>query len=60
MEAQDAHAVAAAITALWHDPDARDKRAAAAAAVIERGAHALEATLDALDAMLRKPAHAPA
>jgi hypothetical protein len=33
---------------------------AAASAVIESGAHALEATLTELNAVLRKPAHAPA
>lgn len=60
LEARDAEAIAAAIAALWRDGQARGRRAAAAAGVIEAGAHALEATLIELNAVLRRPAHAPA
>lgn len=60
IEAPDAEAIAAAIAALWRDGEMRARRAKAAAGIIERGAHALEATLVELNAVLRRPAHAPA
>ncbi|GAN00185.1 lipid IVA 3-deoxy-D-manno-octulosonic acid transferase [alpha proteobacterium U9-1i] len=60
LEARDAEAIAAAIASLWRDDDARSRRVAAASAVIEAGAHALEATLAELNAVLKRPAHAPA
>lgn len=60
IEAPDADAIAAAITSLWRDGEARGRRVAAAASVIERGAHALEATLAELSAVLHRPARAPA
>jgi 3-deoxy-D-manno-octulosonic-acid transferase len=60
IEARDADAIAGAIATLWRDGDARMARAKAAAKVIERGADALEATLVELNAVLRRPAHAPA
>ena len=59
LEARDANAVAAAIASLWRDIETRSRRVAAASAVIEAGAHALEATLTELNAVLR-PAHASA
>ncbi len=60
INAPDANAIATAIASLWRDSETRSRRVAAANAVIEAGAHALEATLTELNAVLKKPAHASA
>lgn len=52
LQAHDAPQIAQAIAALWADDEARTRRVAAAAGVIESGALALEATLRHLTALL--------
>ena len=60
MQVRDATEIANAVDALWRDPERRAQSVQSAAAIVARGADALEKTVVALERLLPQAAHAAA